>query len=120
MNGIDVINQIENERKGRVIIRWSKDGSHNTNTPISIKSECWGVVITDSPDEYFEAQNNIYKKLATHCTKIKINSYEEGIRLVDEINRYYNEEEKISPPVKSVFDPLNTLYLAIHIHYHIA
>lgn len=117
MNGEDIVNQIKAERKNHVIIQWNKNGLPGNKSTI-VTSECWGVIVTDEPEEYFAEQSKIHNNRPTHCSKIEISSFEEGLRLFNELNNHFNGE---TGPVaqEDIYDPSKQLYLAIHIHYHI-
>jgi|ERR1043165_8706926 hypothetical protein len=114
MTAEEIVNKIEREQPHRVVIRW-KGGS---NKPASVKGECWAMTVTNEPDLFFQEKIQSDKIKANHCSKIEIESVEEGIQLYHELNAYFNNPEMPTPEVGAV-DPSKPLYLAIYIHYHI-
>jgi len=114
MTAEDIINQIKQEKSNKVIVRWGG----TSNEPIEIKSECWHMTLTDEPDLYFKEKEEMYKNRATHCTKVEVESAEEGVRLYYELGKHLGNTDMQTPEIGNV-DNKKLLYLAIHIHYHI-
>lgn len=114
MEAYEIINQINTERKKHVIIQWNATQGKKSE----ITGECWGLTLTNDPDKYFADMNAKHKGRATHCTKFKVNSVEEGIQLCKGLYKEHGEPET-EMPLPNDIDVNKELFLAIHIHYHL-